>query len=760
MKNCPSTAQLNELILGTLAQETADELTEHVGSCDLCQASMQSIAEGEIPVDSLVTESLSAAPPANSAFWNVQEMSLSKTLSQTDRNIGSTQDTNLRESALVAAGSQDENEKPTKDDFLFLEPSDVPDSVGKLQQFEVKRIIGRGGMGVVLEGFDTELHRSVAIKVLNPKFQQDEIARERFCREGRAAASVSHEHVVQMFQVARADETKLAYLVMQLIEGQTLEDRLKESKPLPPEDVARIGMQMAAGLSAAHTSGLVHRDIKPGNVLIEESTDRVKLTDFGLARVDDEVKLTQTGMLTGTVLYMSPEQALGQQLDMRSDLFSLGAVMYEMATGQSPFEAPTAVGVMKRIMDENPPKPNKLNPAIGKPTSDLIMQLLAKRPDKRPDSADLVARALASVVTEFGPISPLQVPAVPSSEVKKLSASYSVASRRWSIGGWAIAGILLLALAIPFLSKWSAWYDVTGRFPSVVLSGNPGTVWAADFTDDGKSLAAGIGDGSVRLWDVEKQEVIKSFNAHEGNVWNIEFHPTQNLVATAGDDSLVKVWDSETFEPRFEWKASNSVRGLAFSPDGSRLVAGDRAGKIHVYDIATGKETKNFSHAGSNLGLDFSHDGEFLAAVGSDKIVRIFDAETFDQRQTLTGHKGPIYSVAFAGDSSLLASVGWSNEILVWNAETGELVQTFEGGDGDNWGVAFCDRKNHLMTGGQNGAARLWDLNDGVEIATLQGHSAPVHDIAIDPVNYRIATCSRDGSIRIWDMSSLSDKPR
>ena len=757
MSECPPIDQLKGLILGTLSQSLTDEMTEHIGDCEKCQANMQSIATSEMPVFELAAESLSAAPPKHSAYWKMKDKAKNReTLSGIGRNVDSTQKFEIKppdeDAADGVSGISDGS------DLLFLEPSQESNSIGRLQQFEIKRIIGRGGMGVVLEAFDTDLRRSVAIKVLSPKLQSDEVARERFCREGRAAASISHEHVVQMHQVSRPDDSKVAFLVMQLIEGETLEDRLFAKSALPPEEVAKIGMQIAAGLAAAHAEGLVHRDIKPANVLIEKATDRVKLTDFGLARVSDEVKLTQTGMLTGTVLYMSPEQALGEKLDERSDLFSLGAVLFEMATGASPFNAPTAVGVMKQIMDETPPAPHKLNPAIGKPTSDLIMQLLSKKRDQRPDSADAVARALASVVTEFGPISPLQVPAVPSAEVKKLSGTHSVASRTLSLGGWVISAILVAGLAISMLTSGTDRYGSSRQFPSVLLDDNPGNVWAAEFTDNGESIIAGIGDGSVRLWDIERQEVVKSFQAHDGNVWNVKLHPTKDFVATAGDDALVKLWDSKTFELIHTWKADNTVRGLAFSPTDERvLIAGDRGGTIHVYDIQSGEEIKSHSHDGAILGVSFSHDGKLIASGGSDKIVRIFEAETFDQRQTLSGHPGPIYSVAFAQQGPLLASVGFKEDILVWNAETGENVQTFQSDNGDNWGVAFCQSQRYLATSGQGGTAQLWDVTAGSKITTLRGHSSAVHYVAIDSQNKRIATCSRDGSIRIWDISSLRE---
>ena len=426
-----------------------------------------------------------------------------------------------------------------------------------------------------------------------------------------------------MHQVAHPSDDGVAYLVMQLIDGETLDSRLIENRPLPQQDVARIGMQVAAGLSAAHARDMVHRDIKPANILIERETNRVKLTDFGLARATDDVKLTKTGMVTGTPLYMAPEQAMGGKADERSDLFSLGAVMYEMATGSSPFTAPTAIGVMKRIMDESPPPPHKINSAIATPLSELIMSLLEKNPDNRPSSSSAVAKALASIVSEYGPISPLQVPAVASSEVKKLSGNYRRVERRWVLASWVAAALgIVLAIATYFVFRPDSGDD----FPSVVLPENPGTVWSVDFTPAGDKIAAAIEDGTVRIWNIEDQTLLKSFNAHRGIVWMVAYHPTRRLVMTSGDDSTVKLWDADSFELVTEWNAESAVRSVAFSPDGSRIVAGNREGKLHIYDIDSGQEVVTATHPGSILGVDYSHDGKLIASVGSDKIVRIFDA--------------------------------------------------------------------------------------------------------------------------------------
>src|SRR5262249_34101049 len=236
----------------------------------------------------------------------------------------------------------------------FLSPSTDPAYLGRIDQFDVMRVIGRGGMGIVLEAFDSRLQRHVAIKILDPEQADDEVSRQRFCREARAAASISHENVVAVHQVERMNKDGLPYLVMQLVTGETLEQRLSRVNILPLREIVRIALQAAQGLAAAHAQGLIHRDIKPGNILLEPPNDRVKLTDFGLARVADDVKLTRTGFVTGTPLYMAPEQAHGEDADPRSDLFSLGTILYEMCVGRPPFTGNTALAILKQITETKP----------------------------------------------------------------------------------------------------------------------------------------------------------------------------------------------------------------------------------------------------------------------------------------------------------------------------------------------------------------------------------------------------------------------
>jgi serine/threonine protein kinase len=278
-----------------------------------------------------------------------------------------------------------------------------PEMLGRLGRYDIEKIIGSGGMGIVLKAHDSELNRPIAIKILAPHLSHVGAARERFAREGRAAAAVVHEHVVAIYNV-EADGT-LPFLTMQYVPGHSLQHRVDENGPLSVEEILRIGLQAACGLAAAHAHGLVHRDVKPSNILLEDTVERAVLTDFGLARAMDDASLTQTGIIAGTPHYMSPEQASGGDIDARSDLFSLGAVLYFMSTGHPPFRAASALAVLHRICRE-PHRPVRYwNKDVPDELADTIDQLLEKKPSRRIASAEDVRQRLAqqlSHVQQFG----------------------------------------------------------------------------------------------------------------------------------------------------------------------------------------------------------------------------------------------------------------------------------------------------------------------------------------------------------------------
>ena len=272
-----------------------------------------------------------------------------------------------------------------------------PEMLGRLGRYDIERVIGSGGMGVVLKAHDGELNRPIAIKLLAPHLAHVGAARGRFAREGRAAAAVVHEHVVAIYNVESGGP--VPFLVMQYVPGRSLQTRVDDDGPLGVEEILRIGMQAAGGLAAAHRQGLVHRDVKPSNILLENQVERAVLTDFGLARAIDDASLTQTGILAGTPHYMSPEQATGGPIDHRSDLFSLGAVLYFMATGHPPFRAVGTLAVLHRICRENHRPVWQLNKDIPDELCDIIDNLLEKKPNRRPAGAEVVQQQLSQLLS-------------------------------------------------------------------------------------------------------------------------------------------------------------------------------------------------------------------------------------------------------------------------------------------------------------------------------------------------------------------------
>ena len=267
----------------------------------------------------------------------------------------------------------------------LLDPPHHPEMLGRLGKYEIERIIGRGGMGIVFKAHDAELNRPLAIKALAPHLANHGTARQRFAQEARAAAGVIHPNVIAVHGVS--NDGKLPFIVMPYVAGMSLQSLIEKNGPLSEIEIVRIGLQIAAGLTAAHSQGLVHRDIKPANILVEEGVNRVLITDFGLARAEDDASLTRTGWLTGTPNYMSPEQTKGQRIDHRSDLFSLGSLFYFLATGRLPFRAESPLGVLNRIQTEEPTPVRHVNRQISKTLAEIIEMLLAKPTEERFQSA-------------------------------------------------------------------------------------------------------------------------------------------------------------------------------------------------------------------------------------------------------------------------------------------------------------------------------------------------------------------------------------
>ncbi len=324
----------------------------------------------------------------------------------------------------------------------WLDATDDPAMLGRFGGYEIVGVIGEGGMGAVLKGHEPSLNRYVAIKMLAPHLASNGAARQRFSREAQAAAAVLHENVIAIHRVEESNG--LPYLVMPYIAGVSLQTRLDEQGPLALVAILRIGRQIAAGLAAAHAQGLVHRDVKPANILLERGIERVTLTDFGLARAVDDATLTRSGVIAGTPQYMSPEQARGEPVDARSDLFSLGSVIYAMCTGRPPFRAETSYGILRRITDNDPRPIREINPDIPEWLAAIVGRLHAKSPGDRFQTPVEVAELLEQCLAHVQQPLVVKWPNVGAPS----EGDGAMSQRRRRIGGYVVVLLLVVAAAV------------------------------------------------------------------------------------------------------------------------------------------------------------------------------------------------------------------------------------------------------------------------------------------------------------------------
>ncbi|MEZ6124331.1 MAG: protein kinase [Planctomycetaceae bacterium] len=324
--------------------------------------------------------------------------------------------------------------------LALLGPTDDPRMLGRIGPFEVSGCVGVGGMGVVFKARDPALDRYVAVKVLSPQLAASENARIRFAREAKAAAAVVHDNVIAVYQVS--EYQGLPYLVMPYLPGPSLEERLKRFGPLPPLEALRVAQQVAAGLQAAHAQGLIHRDIKPANILLSGTTERAVLTDFGLARAADDATLTRSGTLAGTPQFMAPEQARGEPTDARSDLFSLGALLFSMLTARPPVADLSGSETVRRVGHQRPPKLSSVMQDVPAWLEQLVESLHAFDPNRRLPSAAVAGREIRNAMPKAS--------GMPLKHLDESSQSLAVRRRKHSL---MIAGsaVLLCGAGLWFL---------------------------------------------------------------------------------------------------------------------------------------------------------------------------------------------------------------------------------------------------------------------------------------------------------------------
>jgi WD40 repeat protein len=722
---CPSTADLRGLLDGSIGDSDQAAIEAHLDQCRGCQQALEVLALGDGSLTAtLLDQAGHRTPEPHSAYWFALKNA---------------------ERALSAVGSA----PPRSSDIslAFLDPPEDGTYLGSLDNFKVVRVVGRGGMGVVLHATDTCLQRDVALKLLDPELSRDELARTRFCREARAAASISHENVVAVHQVHHDEDKDLPFLVMELISGESLEKKLERDGRLPLKEIVHIGMQTAAGLAAAHEKGLIHRDIKPANILMENSGQRVKLTDFGLARSVEDVRLTRSGLVAGTPLYMSPEQATGEEVDARSDLFSLGVVLYELAAGEPPFSGKTPLAVLKRVADEQPVPLRERNPDVPEWFVHIVDRLLAKKPADRFQSAREVADTLEYFWALLKSSETLTCP-------KKKAANLA---RAIAVG--TAAGLLTLLLgAVAAFFFWPRGDRPEEKIPAPLhVYKGTGPLWSLALSNDGKYLALGYDEGTVKFWDIAGEKVLWTQNAHKTPVWTLALSPQGDLLATGSDDGQAILWDVKTQKPVRTLSNTDAVRALAFDPEGKKLVMGGRNGGVKIWDVQTGaKPVETAGHSSPVAAVAFAPDGKTVASASSDKTIKIWDAVTGGPKLTLTGHESGVYGIAFAPTGKYLVSGSWDRTVRLWDLDSGSQVAKLEGPTQDVWSVAFHPDGTLFASTGEDQMVRLWNLETKKEVGAFRGSTGAILNVRFSSDGTFIIAGGKDGTVRLWNIANLN----
>jgi WD40 repeat protein len=618
--------------------------------------------------------------------------------------------------------------------LAVLSPPGRPGSLGRLGHYEMLDLLGQGGFGTVFKSFDEKLHRIVAIKVLAPALAASGTARQRFLREARAAAAVRDEHVIDIHAV---EEQPVPYLVMEYVEGQTLQQKLEKTGPLPVKKILRIGYQVAAGLAAAHKQGLIHRDVKPSNILLENGVERVKLSDFGLARAVDDASLTQSGLVAGTPMYMSPEQAEARQVDHRSDLFSLGSVLYALCTGHSPFRAGSTLAVLKRVCEDTPRAVREVNADVPDWLAAVVSKLLAKEPGDRYQTAREVADVLAGFLSELqmhGQVLP------------ERRAGSAPGAARAGTGGkddqrkptgeptelTAAAGGNRPGLRTPRLLAALA-VGVAGVVTAILVLRE---YWPA--SGDGPAPDGGAGGRSPNPLDRRSRKDVAPHLLALAGGGDLDRAPRE-LVALLGDGRFPLTGDR--------------IGGMATSPDG-RLLAAPCVGRLFLFRTKNGQLVRQFAANDHQIvRTAFSADGKRLLAASVDGTARLWSVATGRLLQTYRGHTTHVLAAIFGPGGKTVITGSADSSVRVWDAASGVQRHVLPHPDHVH-GLALSPDGKRLATGCNDGGVRLWDLDSGELRETLPGHGGAVSAVAFTPDGKWLVTGS-DDEVRIWDARTL-----
>jgi WD40 repeat protein/tRNA A-37 threonylcarbamoyl transferase component Bud32 len=642
----------------------------------------------------------------------------------------------------------------------------LPPRTADIPGYEILHELGRGGMGVVYKARQKSLGRVVALKMILAGAHAGPEQRRRFRREAEAAAHLQHPNIVQVYEVGEHDGCP--YLSLEYIDGPGLEDVLASSAPSFAQAAGLIE-KLARAAQYAHERGIIHRDLKPANILIAPD-GTPKMTNFGLAkRLDDPQTATRTGAVLGTPSYMAPEQAAGRikSIGPATDIYALGAVLYDLLTGTPPFDGQSGWDTINRVISTDPEPPSRRNARVPRDLETICLKCLEKDPAKRYPSA----LALADDLHRFQAGKPIAARPIGWFErtqkwvrrrpaVAALIGFSSVLAAALLIGGW-VAAIKLYQGREALKALNTASHEALIRLN--VANGS-------HYVEDGDLFASLVWFARALKLDEDRsrQEAhririaavlrgcprLSQLCFHEDCVRDIRFSPDGHWLLTAGDDDTARVWNATTGEPRFATPLRHGyfVRCASFSHDGSRIVTASADRTAKIWDAASGREIVTLEgHEAPLRDAQFNADGSRVITASDDKTARVWDSSTGRLIATLL-HDDSVVCASFQSDGKQVLTASADGSARIWKLEsTGAVLVARLIHQAGLTDACFNPGGNHIATASDDGTARIWNAANGQPVTgPLRHHGAVLH-VAFSPDGLRLATAGADLTARIWD---------